>query len=148
MPSNDGMSKLSFDSVVQAVLDGRCSVETVEGVEPWPTGVQVGCDVVSILMHRDVPGAVALFGEIGGATVLTGAFSSKLRDFIAVRHARHFRFDSVRAPDAAVRFLFKCIAEMLDSRRENENFRFVCGADGADLLASLRAISRASEMLH
>lgn len=138
----------SFESLVDLVLSERCSVETAEGVPGWPTGATVSGAVISILMHRDVPGAVALFGEVDGVTVLTGAFSGRLKDFVAAHHAARFRFDSCRSPEAAIRFLFSKVAGISESRREDENFRFVCGVEGAELLASLKRVSEDFSVLH
>lgn len=148
MPSNAAMrNSLTFDAVVDRVLAGLCEVETAEGVSPWPTGVRVGDAVISVLMHRDVPGAICLFGEIDGATVLTGAFSDRLKDYIAQHRASMFRFDSCRSPEASIRFLFKCVAEIGQTHKEDDNFRFVLGIEGAELLFELKRVSGASEVL-
>lgn len=135
------MSKVDFFGVVEAVLDGRMSVEAVEGVEPWPPDGSEPEAAVMVLMHRDVPGAVALFGVLDGASFLVGAYVSRLRSFLAGHEAKLFRFDSHRGPDGSVRFLFGEVARLQERVLLDPAFRMVCGSSGAELLRELKRVS-------
>lgn len=136
--------KYTFEVLVDRVLSGRCAVETVEGVEPFPTDFPIGDDVVSVVMHRDYPGAVVLFGEVDGAAVLAGVFASRLWSFLAIHRADLFSFSTANTPEAAIRFLFSCCADPAVFRAERARLRFVCGVEGAELLSELQRVARDS----
>lgn len=135
---------IDFDGLADLVLGGACAVESCPEVEAWPVTSDNLRGEVVVIMHRDNPGAVCLFGVVDSRPVLVGCYSSRLREVTAQRFARFFRFDSQRAPDASVRFVFDAVvkASRSDDVSAFDDLRFVFGAEGAELISELRRLQR------
>lgn len=145
MPSNASMRKpVHFAEVVEAVLSGACTVEDGESASVFYDGGST----VSVILHRDFPGVVALYGDMDGEDFLTGAFSSRLRSFLAQHHAARFRFDSCPSGREAISRLFRILVTRSAWERESPHFRFVCGGDGVQLLSELKRVSASAEDFH
>lgn len=134
----------TFADVVEAVLSGQLSVEDADSASAFAD--ESGS--VSIIMHKLLPGVVALYGDMDGEDFLTGAFSSRLRSFLAQHHAARFRFDSCPSGREAISRLFRILVMRSAWERESPNFRFVCGGDGVQLLSELKRVSASAEDFH
>lgn len=133
---------LDFSSVIDAVLDGRLRVESSPSEKPWPSARANTEGVVSVVLHRDAAGVVVLFGHLGNRTFLTGAYSSRLLMFCAANHSSLFNFESGRLPEQSVDFVFSlCIAASRGGKVDESGFRFVEGAEGAELLFELKRVA-------
>lgn len=143
-------AKLDFVEVAERILRGEASLETVPGVEPWPVRSD-GSDSFLMLMHRELPGAVALFGVVGDEVVLCGAYSVRLYAACKEQRSEWFVFAECenKSGGAAVVCLIAAIAESAQ-RRMNEEFIFVAGVDACGVLRGLsKDWERAnSEALH
>lgn len=145
-----GLSKESFEAVAERVLRGEAAIETVEGIDPWPP--VGGCeDRFLVLMHRDFPGCVALFGSKGDEIVLTGAYSAALLAACKSWRPKDFRFGGRGQPQglAALSALLDAVAVSALEGVEAP-FHLLCGVEGALLLSDLRAFwsRRSGEALH
>lgn len=138
------MLQIEFLMVIDLVLSGSCRIESYGEESPDISGSGAS-DAVSVVMHKDCPGAVALVGQFDGAVFISGCFSSVLRDFCRVNHAKFFQFRPIGDGAECASFVMRVCADVMrgDESRAGD-LRFVEGVDALDLLRSLQHISRAS----
>lgn len=137
---------VEFWSIVEAVLERRLSVDCSPQGQPWPvlaTVDQPGS--VTVLMHRDLPGATVLAGEVGGEFFLTGCFSASVFAHVARHRAEWFSFTALPEPEAMVPLFFDVVVAAMNGRKVDESaFRFIEGAEGAQFLRELKRVCRES----
>lgn len=139
------MPRFTFASVVDRVLEGAARIDAAPGFPAWPQHGQAPEDVVSVVLHRDYPGACALVADIEGSTVLTGAFVSRLRDFVLREHPNLFVADKQIDPEGSLRSLFdRVVAATRGDVINDDGFRLVEGFDGYVLLSEIRRVERES----
>jgi len=148
------MRSFDFNSVASLVLEGACAVETVPDVPAWPKGDARPAGVVQVLMHRALPGAVCLLGHFKTSVFLVGCFSSRLREVLQADWPTDFVFSSDFIPERDVHFLCRAVSAACRSADETalDDFLYVCGAEGAELISELLRLQRLSlsdsEALH
>lgn len=139
--------KHSFESVAERILRGEASIPGISDVPAWPVA-SVLSDCFVVLMHAELPGCVALVGEVGKRVVLVGAYSERLKNACAEQHAESFKEADFKSVDAgALVVLLGAIAECVAGRREiNERFLEIPGVEGAELLRQLAVFWRSRSM--
>lgn len=139
------MSKrIEFLAVVDRVLSGACRVEQYDSDSP-DLSTSDDADAVSVVMHRDAPGVVALVGCLDGAFFISGCFSGRLRAFLLREHATEFVFKDSYDPDGSVRFLMRFCARVGSGESIDQSGLYILeGIDAVELLHALKHVSNSS----
>lgn len=135
-----------FFDMCRRVVGGDVGLATCDGV-PVVTGASG--ESLSVLMHPELPGAVALAGVLGQRVFVSGFGSERLREACLEQHPEIF----LESPQADRKEVLVCLVGAVVATLEgslDEPFVLVPGGDALDLVRQILALYDAPgrEVLH